>query len=61
MVKFKDISPGYFRAKNMLCYVKLEKEISYGENDIANAVMITSGQLKHFEDTDLVENFEENK
>ena len=53
--KFKDISPGIFRAKNDLCYTKLEKEITLDVENKANAVIITNGQFKFFEETDTVD------
>ena len=59
MVTFKDIEPGIFRAKNKLCYTKLEKEVPYDENEKANAVLISNGQFKFFDDTDTVEIFGE--
>ena len=40
---FKDVEPGIFRAKNGLCYTKLEKDVPYDENNHANAVVITNG------------------
>lgn len=54
--KFKDISPGIFRADNGLCYTKLEKEITIDSENKANAVVITNGQFKFFELTDIVDN-----
>lgn len=36
---FKNIQPGIFRAKNNLCYTKLESEVLFGEEK-ANAVII---------------------
>jgi hypothetical protein len=39
---FKNIQPGIFRAKNNLCYTKLESEVLFGEEK-ANAVIITNG------------------
>ena len=53
--KFKDITPGIFRAKNNLCYTKLEKEIAFDLENKANAVIITNGQFKYFEETDTVD------
>lgn len=53
--KFKDIAPGIFRAKNGLCYTKLEKEIAFDLEEKANAVIITNGQFKFFEDTDTID------
>ena len=59
MKKFKDIAPGIFRAKNGLCYTKLEKEIQYSDEDKANAVLITNGQFKFFDETDSAEDYRE--
>ena len=56
---FKDITPGIFRAKNGLCYTKLEKDVPYDENNRANAVVITNGQFKFFEETDIVDSLRE--
>lgn len=56
---FKNLKPGIFRASNNLCYTKLEKEIQYDENEKANAVLITNGQFKFFDDSDTIEDFGE--
>lgn len=55
MKNFKDILPGFFRASNMLCYTKLEKEIQLDEEKKANAVIITNGQFRFFGDNEQVE------
>lgn len=56
---FKDIAPGIFRARNGLCYTKLKSEVMFGEEK-ANAVIITNGQFKFFEEDDQVEDSREN-
>ena len=53
--QFKDITPGIFRANNGLCYTKLEKEIAFDLENKANAVIITNGQFKFFEATDIID------
>lgn len=53
--QFKNLTPGIFRAKNGLCYTKLEKEIAFDLENKANAVIITNGQFKFFEETDTVD------
>ena len=53
--QFKDITPGIFRASNGLCYTKLEKEIAFDLEEKANAVIITNGQFKFFEETDSID------
>ena len=59
MKQFKDIAPGVFRAMNNLCYTKLEKEVQYSDTEPANAVLITNGQFKFFNETDTVEDYRE--
>lgn len=56
--EFRAITAGIFRANNGLCYTKLENSVTYN-NEVFNAVVITSGQLKNFEDTSIVEDFRE--
>lgn len=51
---FKNIQPGIFRAKNNLCYTKLESEVLFGEEK-ANAVIITNGQFKFFQEDEQVD------
>ena len=46
--------PGVFRARNGLCYTKLESEVMFGEEKV-NAVIITNGQFKFFEEDDQVD------
>ena len=53
-IAFKDMPPGIFRAKNGLCYTKLESEVMFGEEK-ANAVILTNGQFKFFEEDDQVD------
>ena len=55
---FKEIDPGIFRATNGLCYTKLEQEVLFGEEK-ANAVVITNGQFKFFDEDDSVDNLRE--
>lgn len=56
MTAFKDIAPGIFRAQNKLCYTKLEKPFKDEEGVVlVNAVCITNGKLRWFEDTDQVD------
>lgn len=57
-IPFKDMPPGIFRARNGLCYTKLESEVMFGE-DKANAVIITNGQFKFFEENDQVDDSRE--
>ena len=56
--EFRSIAAGIFRASNGLCYTKLESPVTCN-NESFNAVVITSGQLKNFEDTSIVEDFRE--
>lgn len=57
-IPFKDMPPSIFRARNGLCYTKLESEVMFGE-DKANAVIITNGQFKFFEEDDQVDDSRE--
>ena len=51
---FKDSTAGLFRAENGICYVKFEKPLS-DNGEIYNAAVITSGQLKNFEDISIID------
>lgn len=55
---FKDCPAGIFRADNGLCYTKFEKPVTV-EGETFNAVVITTGTLRNFEDASIVDDLRE--
>ena len=55
---FKDCPAGLFKADNGLCYTKFEKSVTV-DNETFNATVLTSGVLRNFEDTSIVDDLRE--